>query len=140
MTVDEKKIVMTTMGKTPLRLANPIVALYALRSKDKLFSIEYVKSLVIQEKQCAEMRDDKSGKSCDVSALFSSGNESLDGLRCVSRLLKSPRRYKRTNFGCERNSADHYRRSDVNVPRRLLQSMAAHFPTMKTNRVPLLVK
>ena len=84
--IDDKEIVMAVLNGLPARFEILIVALDALGSEDKMFSLEFVKSRLLQEEQRAEMKD-KPFSSSKESALMnrvpSTGRPSRD-MHCTN--------------------------------------------------------
>lgn len=71
-----------------------VVALNVLRNGDNLFTLGFEKSGLLQKERRFKMEGDSSGKACNVSALFSEGEESHHCLNSVVRRLKAFQRYK----------------------------------------------
>ena len=67
--IDDKEIAMAVLNGLPARFESLIVALEALGSEDKMLSLEFVKSRLLQEEQRAEMKDRPSSSNKD-SALM----------------------------------------------------------------------
>ena len=55
--IDDKEMAMAVLNGLPARFESLIVALDALGSEDKMFSLDFVKSRLLQEEQRAEMKD-----------------------------------------------------------------------------------
>lgn len=55
------------------------MALDALKHEETIFTLDYVKSIQLQEDQHFEMRDNKTGKTYDISTLFNDGDKSRHG-------------------------------------------------------------
>ena len=73
--VDEKEVAMAVLNGLPPQYENLIVALDALGNEDKLFTLEYVKSRLLQEDERASMRNSDTPNTAS-SALLSYGNRS----------------------------------------------------------------
>lgn len=74
------------------------MALDALGIENKLFAFDCIESRLLQKDQRFKMRDDKSSKAGDSSALLNYGDESRHGLNSGARWLKSSESYKCSNL------------------------------------------
>ena len=71
--VDDKEVAMAVLNGLPPQYENLIVALDALGNEDKLFTLEFVKSRLLQEDERSSMRNIDSASNAS-SALLSYGN------------------------------------------------------------------
>ena len=104
--IDDKEIAMAVLNGLPARFESLIVALDAVGSEDKMFSLEFVKSRLLQEEQRAEMKDKPFSSNKD-SALMNrvpgAGRPSRD-MHC-------------TNCGRSGHTASHCWGKDINCRR-----------------------
>ena len=67
--IDDKEIAMAVLNGLPARFESLIGALDALGNEDEMFSLDFVKSRLLQEEQRAEMKGNKSVSSKDSALL-----------------------------------------------------------------------
>ena len=67
--IDDKEIAMAVLNGLPARFESLIVALDALGNEDEMFSLDFVKSRLLQEEQRAEMKGNNSVSSKDSALL-----------------------------------------------------------------------
>ena len=101
--IDDKEIAMAVLNGLPSRFESLIVALDALGSEDKMFSLEFFKSRLLQKEQRAEMKD-KSSTSNKDSALMNR----------VPGTGRTNRDMQYTNCGRSGHTASHCWGKDIN--------------------------
>ncbi len=68
--IDDKEMAMTVLNGLPARFNSLISALDAFGNEDEAFSLDFVKSRLLQEEQRIEMRTRASSTKSETSALF----------------------------------------------------------------------
>ena len=100
---DDKEIGMAVLNGLPARFESLIVALDALGSEDKMFSLEFVKTRLLQEEQRAEMKNKTS-----------SSNKDSAFMNCVPSAGSTKRDMQCTNCGRSGHTASHCWGKDIN--------------------------
>ena len=101
--IDDKEMAMAVLNGLPARFESLIVALDALGSEDKMFSLDFVKSRLLQEEQRAEMKDKPSSSPKDLALM-----NRVPGTGRPSRDMHC------TNCGRSGHTASHCWEKDIN--------------------------
>ena len=101
--IDDKEMAIAVLNGLPARFESLIAALDAVGSEDKMFSLEFVKSRLLQEEQRAEMKDKPSSSHKDSPLM-----------NRVPRTGRPSRDMHCTNCGRSGHTASHCWGNDIN--------------------------